>query len=186
MAWAAALITHLSDGCRVQFDRRELGVELVADVDVMPVDAGDCLPPAVLAAQPRLVVNGRLWVDGKQIQPALRPTVAPLLLASLPQPTVSGMLNALPAAALLKQEQVALPSLQQQQLAVNAKLASADPKALSELAVMLDKKEALLTQASGFAGSWQATLAVELWAHGPHVGLLAALLSLSTLCSCGQ
>lgn len=30
--------------CRVQFDRRELGVELVKDVDVMPIDPHDSLP----------------------------------------------------------------------------------------------------------------------------------------------
>ncbi len=30
--------------CRVQFDRRELGVELVKDVDVMPIDPTDNLP----------------------------------------------------------------------------------------------------------------------------------------------
>ena len=31
-------------GCRVQFDRRELGVELVKDVDVMPIDPTENLP----------------------------------------------------------------------------------------------------------------------------------------------
>ena len=30
--------------CRVQFDRRELGVELVKDVDVMPIDPTENLP----------------------------------------------------------------------------------------------------------------------------------------------
>ena len=33
--------------CRVQFDRRELGVELVKDVDVMPIDPHESLPAGV-------------------------------------------------------------------------------------------------------------------------------------------
>jgi hypothetical protein len=33
---------------RVQFDRRELGVELVKDVDVMPIDPTESLPSGLL------------------------------------------------------------------------------------------------------------------------------------------
>jgi hypothetical protein len=44
---------------RVQFDRRELGVEMVADVDVMPCDPLEALPPDLLAAHPNLRLNGR-------------------------------------------------------------------------------------------------------------------------------
>jgi hypothetical protein len=32
---------------RVQFDRRELGVELVKDVDVMPIDPHESLPASL-------------------------------------------------------------------------------------------------------------------------------------------
>lgn len=48
--------------CRVQFDRRELGVELVKDVDVMPIDPHESLPSgiqlnAVRLAPCRLVIS---------------------------------------------------------------------------------------------------------------------------------
>lgn len=37
-------LTIVSSDARVQFDRRELGVELVKDVDVMPIDPTENLP----------------------------------------------------------------------------------------------------------------------------------------------
>jgi len=55
----------------VQFDRRELGVELVKDIDVMPIDPGDCLPPTVLAAERDLLLNGRRWSAGVPLRPRL-------------------------------------------------------------------------------------------------------------------
>lgn len=39
---------------RVQFERRELGVELVKDTDVMPVEPVICLPQEILAASPKV------------------------------------------------------------------------------------------------------------------------------------
>ena len=39
---------------RVQFERRELGVELVKDTDVMPVDPTACLPQNILKANPEV------------------------------------------------------------------------------------------------------------------------------------
>jgi hypothetical protein len=39
---------------RVQFERRELGVELVKDTDVMPVEPVICLPQDVLQASPKV------------------------------------------------------------------------------------------------------------------------------------
>ena len=50
--------------CRVQFDRRELGVELVKDVDVMPIDPLDSLPPSLLSASGHLLLNGRRATNG--------------------------------------------------------------------------------------------------------------------------
>lgn len=40
--------------CRVQFDRRELGVELVKDVDVMPIDPTENLAPMFAPMMVRL------------------------------------------------------------------------------------------------------------------------------------
>ena len=42
-------------GCRVQFDRRELGVELIRDVDVMPSNPTHNLPVSMLQQNPSLV-----------------------------------------------------------------------------------------------------------------------------------
>ena len=55
----------------MQFDRRELGVELVKDIDVMPIDPGDNLPPTVLAAERELLLNGRRWSAGVPLRPRL-------------------------------------------------------------------------------------------------------------------
>ena len=55
----------------MQFDRRELGVELVKDVDVMPIDPLEALPPALLASTGHIVLNGRHAYDGvPQVPPA--------------------------------------------------------------------------------------------------------------------
>ena len=50
--------------CRVQFDRRELAVELVKDVDVMPIDPLESLPPSLLASSGALLLNGRRAING--------------------------------------------------------------------------------------------------------------------------
>lgn len=50
---------------RIQFDRRELGVELVRDSDIMPADPAENLPPSLLAANPLLLLNGRYVVGGE-------------------------------------------------------------------------------------------------------------------------
>lgn len=52
----------------MQFDRRELGVELVKDVDVMPSDPGETLPLSVIAGRPSLVLNGRRWLNGAPLR----------------------------------------------------------------------------------------------------------------------
>lgn len=59
--------------CRVQFDRRELGVELVKDVDVMPIDPLDSLPPTLLSASGHLLLNGRRATNGVPQVPARTP-----------------------------------------------------------------------------------------------------------------
>eukprot|EP00884_Botryococcus_braunii_P004641 jgi/Botrbrau1/14178/Bobra.182_3s0113.2 len=48
------------DTYRVQFDRRDLGTELVQDIDVMPMDPSENLPLSSLAEMPPTLVNGRL------------------------------------------------------------------------------------------------------------------------------
>ncbi|KAK9790519.1 hypothetical protein WJX73_007410 [Symbiochloris irregularis] len=68
---------------RVQFDRRELGVELIKDVDVMPIDPTENLPASMLAsaAAQGLQVNGRqvtLGVPIRRPRPQLPPAPPPV------------------------------------------------------------------------------------------------------------
>ncbi|KAK9820084.1 hypothetical protein WJX72_005985 [[Myrmecia] bisecta] len=53
------VLTVAPTSCRIQFDRRELGVELVKDIDIMPLDPTECLPPLTLASAQRMLANGR-------------------------------------------------------------------------------------------------------------------------------
>jgi hypothetical protein len=81
--------------CRVQFDRQELGVELVRDTDVMPVDPYENLPPALLAARPHMLLNGRQIVNGQPVRP-LAPRHPPL---ALPSPAMAATAAAVAAAS---------------------------------------------------------------------------------------
>lgn len=76
--------------CRVQFDRQELGVELVRDTDVMPAEPAENLPPALLRG--RLLLNGRQVINGQPVRP-----FAPRL--PLPTPGLPHVLAAAAAAA---------------------------------------------------------------------------------------
>ena len=64
-----SILTLGANSYRVQFDRQELGVELVRDIDVMPVEPWVCLPPAMLERRRELVLNGRVVIDGMPVVP---------------------------------------------------------------------------------------------------------------------
>lgn len=133
--------------CRVQFDRQELGVELVRDTDVMPAEPAENLPPALLRG--RLLLNGRQVINGQPVRPfaprlplptpGLAPAAAaaaatPLgaVPAALPpgsvQPDSAGAAAAGAAAAAAGQHQAGQQPQQQQQQA-----RAADAKALAEV-----------------------------------------------------
>ncbi|KAK9868217.1 hypothetical protein WJX84_002502 [Apatococcus fuscideae] len=118
---------------RVQFFRRELGTEIVKDVDVMPVDPTDNLPPALLAMQPTLVLNGRSLING--LPRRRRP--GRIGLWEDPGPARG------PAAGRAQQEARAAA-------AAAAKAAGhhreADVQALVEVTGALERKEALMAQ----------------------------------------
>ena len=61
----------------MQFDRRELGVELVKDVDVMPIDPTENLP-SIFA--PMMVISSLLFLP-----PTLMP-LSPAILANTVSP----------------------------------------------------------------------------------------------------
>ncbi|KAK9904239.1 hypothetical protein WJX75_007439 [Coccomyxa subellipsoidea] len=126
------VLTIAPDCYRVQFDRRELGVELVKDVDVMPIDPHESLPSGIQLNAGSLILNGRRALAGgpivKKSQRVWR--------------SDSGGLRG-PAAGRAQQEARAAAAVAaaQQQLR-----SEADVRALVEVSTVLDRKEALLLQ----------------------------------------
>ncbi|BDA45560.1 probable protein lin-9 homolog at C-terminar half [Coccomyxa sp. Obi] len=126
------ILTIAPDCYRVQFDRRELGVELVKDVDVMPIDPHESLPAGIQLRAASMVLNGRRAMTGgpviKKQQRVWR--------------SDSGGLRG-PAAGRAQQEAraAAAAAAAQQQLR-----SEADVRALVEVSTVLDRKEALLMQ----------------------------------------
>lgn len=53
---------------RVQFDRREMGVERVRDVDVMPINPTENLPASFIEAHSHILMNGHAMVEGQAVQ----------------------------------------------------------------------------------------------------------------------
>lgn len=132
-----AVLTAGNNCYRVQFDRRELGVELIKDIEVMPVEPYLNLPPAIARQNPTIRLNGRLVVMGES---SVKPTIA------------------LPAGGV-KTEQgpsLMMPAMMGFSPAMASMAAAAGPirqmnahqrsRMQGELAALLDKKEALLVQ----------------------------------------
>lgn len=53
---------------RVQFDRREMGVERVRDVDVMPINPTQNLPASFIESHSHILMNGHAMVEGQAVQ----------------------------------------------------------------------------------------------------------------------
>ena len=53
---------------RVQFDRREMGVERVRDVDVMPINPTENLPASFIESHSHILMNGHAMVEGQPVQ----------------------------------------------------------------------------------------------------------------------
>lgn len=112
-----SVLTIAASCYRIQFDRRELGVELIGDVDIMPADPGECLSPASLEADPTMVLNGRSAAAGQATR------------------------------ALATARGAAAASAGGGQAAGQQRPTSgADAAALADLTAVLDRKEALLAQ----------------------------------------
>lgn len=70
----AVVIGLLNDGlkpshnsARVQFDRREMGVERVRDVDVMPINPTENLPASFIESHSHILMNGHAMVEGQPV-----------------------------------------------------------------------------------------------------------------------
>ncbi|CAL5228881.1 g12095 [Coccomyxa viridis] len=125
------VLTIAPDCYRVQFDRRELGVELVKDVDVMPIDPTENLPSIFTPMMGSIILNGR-----RPLQEA--PRVRRVQKAFRVDNGLRG-----PAAGRAQQEAraAAAAAAAQQQLR-----SEADVRALMEVSAVLDRKESLLMQ----------------------------------------
>lgn len=117
-----SVLTVTPDSYRIQFDRRELGVEVVRDVDVMPSEPWANLPLAMLAARPKMVIGGKLIVSGRPVK--LNNGVGSVNAQGTAQGPNGGALGT----------------------AASQRLPPIDSAMMAELATNLDRKEALLVQ----------------------------------------
>jgi len=138
-----SVLTVAHNTYRVQFDRRELGVELVRDTEIMPVEPWENLPLTMLASRPRFVLGGRLVVNGRPVDMS-----GPVTQGALPGGGLEGSAN----------RQAIVPSVvaatagtpgggpSEAALASGSPMSVPDPHIMAELATTLDKKEAILAQ----------------------------------------
>lgn len=142
-----SVLTAGFDNYRIQFYRRDLGVEMVRDIDVMPAEPWDNLPMSLIAARPRLVLGGRLILNGRAM-PGSNLPVSNSAAAGTGGSGVGGggdqhqqrrsqqqrRHDPLSSSGVLNPEAAAAAST------------PADPALMAEIATNLDKKEALLAQ----------------------------------------
>ena len=129
--------------CRVQFDRQEMGVELVRDTDVMPAEPAENLPPALLGRS-LMVLNGRQVINGQPVRP-LGPRLPPAAAAAqAAAAAATGGSSASPLSLLgagVKQEAAMTAAAggaaqqQQQQQQPQQAARAADAKALAEVGI---------------------------------------------------
>ncbi|KAL4524695.1 hypothetical protein Ndes2437B_g03526 [Nannochloris sp. 'desiccata'] len=147
------VLTAGFDNYRIQFYRRDLGVEMVRDIDVMPSEPWDNLPMSLLAARPRLVIAGRLILNGRAMPGSNLPINNPV-----PANAGAGGSGVGGGGVLGGDQHQRRRSEQHQQqdplsppsfinpASAGAAPAPADPALMAEIATNLDRKEALLAQ----------------------------------------
>ncbi|PON37845.1 Protein LIN-9/Protein ALWAYS EARLY [Trema orientale] len=154
-----SVLTVDHDKCRVQFDRPEIGVEFVMDVDCMPLNPMENMPEALrrqnitidkfslTSKEPQL--NGNLNFGG----PVMFASTGHLEKAPTSMNTLGkhGKGDSTYAISQLKAAAIDIVSAQpisygQSFMMANNQAREADVRALSELTRALDKKEALLME----------------------------------------
>ncbi|KAL5566063.1 hypothetical protein UlMin_029227 [Ulmus minor] len=152
-----SVLTVDHDKCRVQFDRPEIGVEFVMDVDCMPLNPLDNMPEALRGqnfsverfslASKEAQINGNLNFGGPVIFPSGHPekALSPMnALAKHGKGDATHAFSQLKGAANIAHSQLAAYS--QPFMMANNQVREADIRALTELNRALDKKEALLVE----------------------------------------
>jgi hypothetical protein len=145
-----SVLTGGFDNYRIQFYRRDLGVEMVRDIDVMPSEPWDNLPTSLLAARPRLVIGGRLILNGRAMPGSNLPVNNPVAVGSGGTGVLGGDQHQ--QRRLQQQDPLSSPGFTNPGGALgNAAAAAAasmpaNPALMAEIATNLDRKEALLAQ----------------------------------------
>ncbi|KAM0040478.1 putative transcription factor MYB/SANT family [Helianthus debilis subsp. tardiflorus] len=134
-----SVLTVDHDRCRIQFDRPELGVAFVKDIDCMPLNLLDNMPEALRRENRRFCMNST--------EPRLQQSVNGSLMlhtSSEQSPTITMMNHRLghngSSAPVVSQHAAYATQVSQIQSR------ESDIRALSELTRALDKKEAILTE----------------------------------------
>ncbi|KAL9447323.1 hypothetical protein AB3S75_014900 [Citrus x aurantiifolia] len=153
-----SVLTIDHDKCRVQFDRPELGVEFVMDIDSMPSNPLDNMPEALrrqISADKSSAISKELQVNGHPNfgSPMLFASdghleKAPILPNTLQKQAKGDMNHALPQAKSLATDIVSAQQAAYGQLCTVPQIQAreATVRALSEVNRALSKKEALLME----------------------------------------
>ncbi|XP_024039003.1 protein ALWAYS EARLY 2 isoform X5 [Citrus clementina] len=153
-----SVLTIDHDKCRVQFDRPELGVEFVMDIDSMPSNPLDNMPEALrrqISADKFSAISKELQVNGHPNfgSPMLFASdghleKAPILPNTLQKQAKGDMNHALPQAKSLATDIVSAQQAAYGQLCTVPQIQAreATVRALSEVNRALSKKEALLME----------------------------------------
>lgn len=165
-----SVLTVDHDRCRIQFDRPELGVEFVKDIDCMPLNPIENMPTSLKRHN---ITVGKFYESLKQFKVSERPEertkeefikftprqkmenadgptdVAPAyLMNSLPKPAKEGFVS--PSSHIkVGYGQVVSPQqavTSQQSILSQLQAKEADIRALAELTRVLDKKNALVAE----------------------------------------
>ncbi|KAL7584291.1 hypothetical protein Lser_V15G44887 [Lactuca serriola] len=141
-----SVLTVDNDKCRVQFDRPELGVAFVKDVDCMPLNLLDNMPEALrremsalyrfsmISGEPRLPHHHLVHTSSEHFEPG--PTIA-LMNHRLGQNGSGAPLKAADNVVISQHQHAAASQIQARETDIHA---------LSELTRALDKKEAILKE----------------------------------------
>ncbi|XP_044482758.1 protein ALWAYS EARLY 2 isoform X2 [Mangifera indica] len=147
-----SVLTVDHDKCRVQFDRPEIGVDFVMDIDCMPSNAFDNMPEAlrrqIVAANKLPQLNG--WSNfGGPVMNASggHMGIAPLPMDTLVKQTKGDTNCAIPQAKSVAMDIASAPQAYGQPCTVaQIQEREVDIRAISELHRSLAKKEALLME----------------------------------------